>query len=404
MSRYWSLHVSATCRVRFLKMQKFDRRTLIRMVAAAAATAFATLASAQKTAPEAPLGFTADPKLVERARLLLARHPAIDLHAHPGVTFVRAATDVTPEARAIVSTTPFERQAVTDMEAGNMAGGSFAAVADMEILGVRDGKLGSVREFRAGEARTSYEKQIASLREWVPKAGAVLAMTPEDIVRLHHERKIAALLTVEGGDFLAGDTSNVKKAFADGVRMITLVHYHPNELGDIQTAAPRSGGLTAFGRNVVGEMDRLGMLIDVAHASEDTVRGVLKATRNPVICSHTALAGHPSAFPRFISDGLAREIAAQGGIIGAWPAGLGATTLNDYIERIFELRRAVGPDHVALGTDMDANYRPVLSNYRQMPVLVSELLRRNYGTDEVIAFLGGNFLRVFKQVWSRRKS
>jgi len=288
------------------------------------------------------------------------------------------------------------------MKAGGMAGGSFAAVADREILGMRDGKLGWVREFRPGEARASYETQIANLREWVPKAGASLALTPDDLIRLHGARKIAALLTVEGGDFLAADASYLKRAFADGVRIITLVHYHPNELGDNQTAEPRSGGLTAFGRAVVEGMHRLCMVIDVAHASDATVRGVLNATRNPVICSHTALSGHPAVNPRFISDELAREISAKGGIVGAWPAGFGAATLSDYIDRIVELKRVVGPEYVAFGSDMDANYKPVLSNYRQMPLLVSELLRRGYGRDETIAFLGRNFLRVFRKVWRNR--
>jgi membrane dipeptidase len=374
------------------------------MAAAAGTTAFTSRGVTQTNAPEAPLGFVTDPKYLARAQKLLARHPAIDLHAHPGDTFVRGAKDLTPEVQAIVGPNPTEPRAVTDMKVGGMAGGSFAAVADLEILGLRDGKLGWAREFRPGEARASYEIQISNLREWVPKAGAVVALGPDDIARLQREKKIAALLTVEGGDFLAGETSYLKRAFEDGVRIITLVHYHPNELGDNQTAEPRSGGLTPFGHEVVAEMDRLGMIIDVAHASDATVRAVLSATRNPVICSHTVLAGKSAVNPRFISVELAREIAANGGIVGAWPAGFGATTLNDYIERIFELRRVVGPDHVAFGSDMDANYKPVLSNYRQMPLLVAEMLRRGYGQDETIAFLGSNFLRVFNKVWSGRKT
>jgi len=374
------------------------------MAAAAGTTVFTSWSTAQTTAPVAPLGFVADPKFLARAKEVLAKHPAIDLHAHPGDTFLRGAKDLTPEVQAIAGPNPTEPRAVTDMKVASMTGGSFAAVADLEILGLRDGKLGWVREFRPGEARSSYQIQIANLREWVPKAGAIVALTPDDIVRLQGRKKIAALLTVEGGDFLAGDVSYLKRAFADGVRIITLVHYHPNELGDNQTAEPHSGGLTPFGHEVVAEMDRLGMVIDVAHASDATVRGVLNATRNPVICSHTVLAGHSAVNPRFISEDLAREIAAKGGIVGAWPAGFGATTLNDYIERIFELRRVVGPEYVAFGSDMDANYKPVLSTYRQMPLLVSEMLRRGYGQDKTIAFLGSNFLRVFNKVWSGRKT
>jgi membrane dipeptidase len=378
-------------------MYTVDRRTFIYMMAGAA---LAGNAVAQSLPADAPLGFTPDPKFVAQAKKLLASKPAIDLHAHPGVTFARGG--LSPEARLYIGTGPFEALRIADMAAGGVAGGSFAAVADMEIIGQRKGVLGWTREFRPGEARASYERQIANLNEWVRKAGATTVRAPDDIVRLHRQKKIAALLMVEGGDFLAGDAGYVRKAFNDGVRSITLVHYHPNEIGDNQTAEPQSGGLTAFGREVVAEMDHVGMVIDVAHASVDTVRGVLKTTRNPVMCSHTLLAGHGPQNPRFISDALALEIAAQGGIIGAWPAGFGSATMSDYIDHILTMSRVVGPEHVGFGTDMDANYKPVFNNYRQIPLLASELLRRDYGLENTAAFLGGNFLRVFDKVWSAR--
>lgn len=379
-------------------MKYIDRRT---MIAGLATAAIAAKAVAKVGAVEAPLGFVPDPTFLTQAKRLLAAHPAIDLHAHPGDTFARDAITLSPDLQAIARAAPTEKGAIDDMRSGRMAGGSFAAVADIEILGTRNGAMGWLREFRPGEARASYERQIRNLRKWVGDAGANFALTPADFVRLHHRKEIAALLTVEGGDFLAGDASYLKTAFADGVRAITLVHYHPNELGDNQTAPPRAG-LTDFGREVVTEMDRFGMVIDVAHASQDTVHGVLETSRNPVMCSHTVLAGSSDNYPRFIGEGLARDIAAKGGIIGAWPAGFGAATMNDYIERIFALRRTVGPDFVALGTDMDANYKPVLTSYRQIPLLISELLRRGYGEKETIAFAGGNFLRLFNAVWSRR--
>ena len=376
-------------------MVVIDRRTFVALLAGAVVTG---RAAAQSLPEDAPLGFSPDPEFVARAKELLAAVPAIDLHAHPGVTFARDAVEQSPVTRSIVGPGPFEDLRIADMMASGMAGGSFAAVSDMEILGLRNGALGWTREFRPGEARASYQRQIANLKEYLPRSGAVIALTPGDIVRLHKQNKIAALLMVEGGDFLAGDTGFVKQAFADGVRAVTLVHYHPNELGDNQTAESQSGGLTSFGREVVAEMDRLGMIIDVAHASESTVRGVLAATRNPLMCSHTLLAGHGPQHPRFISDGLARAIADKGGVIGAWPAGYGAETLNDYVEHVLTMSRVVGPEHVGFGTDMDGNYKPVFNNYRQLPLLVSELLRRGYGEKNAAGFVGGNFLRLFTEV------
>ena len=98
-----------------------------------------------------------------------------------------------------------------------------------------------------------------------------------------------------------------------------------------------------------------------------------------------------------------RQIAAAGGVVGSWPSGFGGTTLKDFADRIFALTEVVGPRHVALGTDMDGNYRPTMSTYRPLPLLVSELLRRGYGEDTVIGLVGGNFRRLFRANWAARK-
>ena len=84
---------------------------------------------------------------------------------------------------------------------------------------------------------------------------------------------------------------------------------------------------------------------------------------------------------------------------GVWPSGYGATRLSDYVDRIFQLSDVVGPDHVAFGTDMDGNYKPVLSSYRQVPLVISELLRRGYGEKNAEKFAGGNFRRLWTDVW-----
>lgn len=382
-------------------MAKFDRRAMLTAGVGFAASAAFGVRAAQQSA-EAPLGFTPDPAFVEKARALLARVPAVDLHAHPGLTFARGASDLTPEAQAIVAAGPFEEKAIADMKAGGLAGASFAAVADLQILGAYGQGIGASREFRPGEAQASYRRQIENLNTWVRRAGAEPALQPADFARLHRKGKIAALLTVEGGDFLAGDIGMVRTAFKDGVRSITIVHYHVNEIGDIQTAPATHKGLTPFGRDVVAEMERVGMIVDIAHAAEPVARDVLKVAKRPVMCSHTAIADGDAQNPRFISFALAKEIAANGGIIGAWPSGFAATTLKDFVDRIFRLAEAAGPQHAALGTDMDANFKPVMTSYRQLPLVVSELLRRGYGEAETAAFLGGNFLRVFQAVWAGR--
>lgn len=353
---------------------------------------------------EAPLGFEPDARFVERARALLARHLVIDVHAHPGRTFVRGATGLSPALIAFSARGTSEDSAFEDMRAGLVSGGSFSLVADFQTLDLQGEGLASTREFSPGEARASYERQLANLRAATAAGGAAFVAQPADFERIRGDGGVAVLVTVEGADFLDGDIANVARSFEDGVRSITLVHYRPNELGDIQTAPAVRGGLTPFGADVIREMDRLGMVVDLAHAAEPVVSMALEVGQRPMMCSHTHLQGHGATNARFLSEPLARAIAERGGVIGAWPAGIGATTMNDYVDRIFELGEVLGPDHVAMGTDMDANYKPVFTSYRQMPLLVSELLRRGYGEDNVVKFVGGNFLRVFEAVWAGRRS
>lgn len=340
---------------------------------------------------------------LQQAHDLLKANPAIDIHAHPGLTFGRDATDLSP-ALQMAAGKPSEDRAIADMREGQLAGASFAAVADVQVLNVVGEGLGAARDFKPGEARASYERQIANMHRVLPGLGVTFVKEPGDFRRVQSKQGIAGFLTVEGADFLAGDIANVAGAFRDGVRSITLVHYRPNEVGDIQTAPPLWAGLPPFGADVVREMNRLGMVVDLAHASEDTAAAALAVSRTPVMCSHTHVNGRGATHPRFISLDLAKEISRRGGIIGAWPAGIGMTTLDEYVDRILDLADVLGPEHVSLGTDMDANFKPVMTSYRQLPELVAALLRKGYGRKNAAGFVGGNFLRVYEAVWAGRKA
>ncbi len=347
---------------------------------------------------------TNDADFLQQAHDLLKANPAIDIHAHPGRTFGRDATDLSPALKMMSGGGPSEDRALADMRAGQLAGASFAVVADVQVLNVvAGGGLGAARDFKPGEARASYERQIANMRRVLPEVGVTFVKEPGDFRRIQKSQGIAGFLTVEGADFLVGDIGNVRKAFDDGVRSITLVHYRPNEVGDIQTAPPVAAGLPPFGADVIREMNRLGMVVDLAHASEDTAAAALSVSNAPVMCSHTHVNGRGATHPRFISMDLAKEISRRGGVIGAWPAGIGMTTLDEYVDRIIDLADVLGPDHVSLGTDMDANFQPVMTSYKQLPELVAALLRKGYGRKNAAGFVGGNFLRVYEAVWASRK-
>ncbi|MBK8837853.1 MAG: membrane dipeptidase [Hyphomonadaceae bacterium] len=371
-----------------------NRRRLLMSGACVAGLATTGCRSAQETN---------DTDFLQQAHDLLKANPAIDIHAHPGLTFGRDATDLSP-ALQIAAGKPSEDRALAEMREGQLSGASFAAVADVQVLNLVGDGLGAARDFKPGEARASYERQIANMHRVLPALGVTFVKEPSDFRRIQLKQGIGGFLTVEGADFLAGDIANVAGAFRDDVRSITLVHYRPNEVGDIQTAAPVTGGLSPFGADVIREMDRLGMVVDLAHASEATVAAAMKVCSRPVICSHTHVEGRGASHPRFISLTMAREISRRGGVIGAWPAGIGMTMLDEYVDRILDLADVLGPEHVSLGTDMDANFKPVFTSYKQLPELVAALLRKGFGRKNAAGFVSGNFLRVYEAVWAGRKA
>jgi membrane dipeptidase len=374
------------------------RRTLLTGLAAGAV--FAPPVFAADPAPDR-LGFRPDPVFGEKAVALLKTHRAIDTHAHPGETMRRG---LAPSAAA-AEAGAYEARTVADMREGLLAASSFAAVADTAVLRATPTGIVVDRDYAPGEATRVYHRQIDDLHMIAGRLRLPIIRAPADLDACAGGKPPGMIVTVEGGDFLEGDASRLRAARdRDDVRIITVVHYRPNELADNQTSPPRHGGLSPAGVAVVKEMARLGLVIDMAHAAETAVRMAMAQTGAPVLCSHTHVKTPALDHPRFITKETARAIADAGGVVGSWPSGFGGVTLNDFVDRIFVLTEVVGPAHAALGTDMDGNFQPTMSNYRQLPLLVSELLRRGYGEANVAGLIGGNFRRLFERSWRARKA
>lgn len=330
-----------------------------------------------------------------RARDFLRRHAAIDAHAHPGRSFLRGVSNLSAPVLALLDQGPSEAEAVAAMQAGGLAVACFAAVADLPVLDIRSDGLHAVRAFEPGEAWGGLQTQLANLRGLQTQALVRPVLSPRDIHAPRRAEKIGAIMAIEGGDFLEGRLERLQAVYAGGVRTITIVHYRRNEIGDIMTEPEQQRGLTDFGVQVVREMNRMGLLIDLAHAAEPTAFRTLEHATRPVMISHAHVRTAAFDHPRFISLDLAKAVADGGGVIGAWPAGIGISTLAGFVDRIIELAELVGIDHVCIGTDMDANYRPVFDDYRQLPELIARLTRRGLSRDELAKIAGGNFLRVF---------
>ena len=321
--------------------------------------------------------------------------PRIDLHGHAGRCFLAGL----PAGRSALGTASVA-DALRAARAAGMTAVNLSAVADFAVLRP-DGKHGlrAHRDFRAGEAYADYRRQLAGIRAAVAEAGTEVATSAADLERAARDGSTVVLLGCEGGDFLEGDLGRLTGARADGITVLTLVHYRVNELGDVQTEAPVHGGLSRFGRDVVAECNRLGIVVDCAHATFDTTMAVLDASSQPVIISHGQLGhGHEDDHPRLMTAGHAAAVAEAGGLTGGWPCGFTSGSMDDFGTEILRLAEATGPDHVALGTDLDGNYKPVLTSYDQLDDVASRLRDRGLPVGDVERILGGNALDLLRQV------
>ena len=323
----------------------------------------------------------------------LGRHPSVDVHAHPGRFFLRdAVQSVTTRALG----PPAEAQALADMTAGHVTAAFFNCVSDATLLGLTpSGGMGVTRDFQPGEAWTEYQRQIAILKAMAARGDVAPGLTRADIGRALKAHRTAAVFAVEGGDFIEDRMDRVHRAHADGVRAITIVHYHANQIGDPQTEQPRTPGLTPTGRRIVREMNKAGILIDLAHASFGVTKDTLALSDKPVMLSHTNLKRPDLDHPRLVSVEHAKLVASHGGIVGSVPSGIGQANVGDWIASILRLIDAVGIDHVAIGTDMDANYKPVFTDYRDWGSIPAALLARGLSEAETAKVMGGNALRIF---------
>jgi membrane dipeptidase len=344
---------------------------------------FLAASAATVLAAAAPAAAAPSP---ESARELLDAAFSFDLHSHPGL-FKGTSND----------TLAGHRQSA---EAGRVKLIALTATSDAPVISRdRRGALRAVRQPNPGELYASMYRQLDTLVRWSAAAGmptvsgVAEAAAPGPPVR--------GLLAVEGCDFLEGRVDRVQEAFERGVRSLQLVHYRVNELGDIQTEAAVHGGLTPFGRDAVREMNRLGIVVDVAHATEAVVRGVTETTTQPIILSHSNIQDR-SGWARLISPEHARLVAGTGGVIGAMPIVVGYRGddyIAAYVTHVSRLVDAVGIDHVALGTDMDGiGPGAIFTSYARWPSLAAALLDRGYRPEEVGKILGGNAQRVFRRV------
>ena len=228
-----------------------------------------------------------------------------------------------------------------------------------------------------------------------------LAATPDDLWRHKHQGLKSIMLGIENGLALEGDLANIAHFAQRGVVYITLCHNGDNDLCDSARGSSTHGGVSPFGADAIREMNRLGILVDLSHASEKSFYDALDISRVPIVCSHSsarALCDHP----RNLTDDQMRALAAKGGVaqITIYNGFLrtdGAATIHDVLAHLDHAIQVMGIDHVGLGTDFDGDGGvPGLADSSELINFTRQLLVRRYSAADIQKIWGGNFLRVMK--------
>jgi membrane dipeptidase len=269
---------------------------------------------------------------------------------------------------------------------------------------------------KPGDARENFLRWLTAIDAQLEKGHIERALNLKDLQNAKDRGQPTIVQSVEGSHFIEGQLDRVAEVYKRGVRHLQLLHERDDmvsPLGDTNTRAAHLGGLTAFGAEVVKECNRLGILVDMAHASNETVLGVLKVAKEPLIVSHTSLDSRAGASPqmvemmrpRLISKEHAKVVAGAGGVVGVWTHL--ADSLKEFVLSIKAMVDAVGIDHVGIGSDTDLlSSRIGQGTNRAWPGLmvgffyavVGEMLRQGFSSDDIGKVGGGNYCRVFGKV------
>src|SRR5271170_2335995 len=337
--------------------------------------------------------------------------------------------------------------------------GARNALGSIDIPRMKEGGLGAIffsiwipSRITGPEAVKRALSQIEAVHEQVRKHSSdlVLVTTADGIREAHQKGKIAALIGVEGGHMIASDLGVLRSFAALGARYMTLTHSGNAEWADSSTAKPEHNGLTEFGKDVVREMNRLGMIVDISHVSDKTFADVLEISRAPVFASHSDCRAICDA-PRNMTDSMITALAAKGGVIQInyhvgflsqefrnaerahpeWDKAIaleiqkrcgeregcqlieGDRVTREYvlrgdlprvewtkiIEHIDHAVKVAGIDHVGLGSDFDGANMPFgMEDATKLPEITNALLEKGYSEGDVKKVLGENTLRLMAEV------
>jgi membrane dipeptidase len=323
--------------------------------------------------------------------VLLAQSLSVDIHAHPSRFHRANVAQIEAEEIARYRRSGID-VVVCNISTDTLYRGGYVT---------RDGQSIETGMLRAepGESWVFTLDRLDRILATAASGGALLARTPEEALDAQRQGKLALIAALEGADGLEGELEHLRELHRKGVSLVQLVHFRANELGHIQTWPYSPGGLTDFGREVVSEANRLGIVIDLAHANAETIRDVLAVSSRPVLFSHTG-ALSLKRVDRHLGDEEIRAIAEKGGVIGIWPNGDALRELRDMVDHIDYVKKLVGVDHVGIGSDLRgmSKYTAGFGEEARFDAIAEALQARGYSRDEIEKVMGENFVRVWREV------
>lgn len=292
----------------------------------------------------------------------------------------------------------------TDLRRGGVNLVVMVATSDRILLNRDSGRQRALGTVPPGAFYADATRQMAVISQAITSNGFVAVRTIDDAESARAKGEPGILVGYEGADVLEGSLERLQELHAAGTRLIQLVHYRVNELGDIQTEDPAHAGLTPFGTDAVRACNRLGIIVDVAHATLEATRQAAKITTRPLLLSHTFLRQSPRRYTRGITREHARAVAETGGVVGVVPFPTVFSTLQDYTAGIASMVDAAGVNHVGIGGDLAGiPGAPPYHRFEQFPVIVQMLKERGLTSEDVEKIAGGNFMRIFAEVTSPSK-